>query len=82
MTPREELVKEIGKLKYVGGHPMNLLETDCKVLADFILADRKRIVEPLVKYVSKYKRLYPEEEHDIDPLNVMMKVLCLAGAEE
>lgn len=51
MTAKQRLVKELGKFKkeinsavYIGEY------TDLDKIANFILSDRRRIVEPLVKY--------------------------------
>lgn len=51
MTKKEELVKQLNKVflenakDHVNGHTVNLVN----YVADFIIEDRKRIVEPLVK---------------------------------
>lgn len=49
MSEREELIK---KLKEILGHE-KIYDPEAEVIADFIIADRKRIVEPLVKVNNK-----------------------------
>lgn len=47
VSEREKLIQELD-IKF--GHIFLTCTTHDEMLADFILADRKRIVEPLVKY--------------------------------
>lgn len=53
MTTREELVKELNKLPVIS-YATYPDEWGLEIIADFIISDRKRIVEPLVKF-KKYR---------------------------
>lgn len=57
MNEREKLIKELNKtcLVYVPGNGSRYSD---EKLADFIIADRKRIVEPLVEFKERTHKLF------------------------
>lgn len=77
MTQREELIKELRSTISNGGL-YGLTIWQSKVVADFILADRKRIVEPLVKWKESHtgKIIESWPEH---PVTSIRETLKLAG---
>lgn len=83
MTEREQLIKELSKLgaKSVGYGYFDYVG----VLADFIISDRKRIVEPLVDFrnnVHKYGGLIAWIRLDNKEREAIEKTLLNAGIGE
>lgn len=92
MTPsqREELIKELVLIYDMNATPSNVRKfpyTYCKktrrrfgAIADFILEDRKRIVEPLVKVIDSD---WGDTFNAVKVLsNAIEKTLKLSGVEE
>lgn len=69
-SERDKLIDIIDR-EFVGDRTM------ARDIADFILADRKRIVEPLVKYKSEHKTGWGNFDTD----DVIDETLKRAGAE-
>ena len=64
MDERQELIEKLKKIEFHADNPWEL--------ADFILADRLRVVEPLVKW----KELYSKPDYwgsSIDPINETLR---------
>lgn len=67
-TAREELIDELGKLvkkdsNSVITHKLSytMKRWELELVADFIIEDRKRIVEPIVKYKKDSIRMFGKE---------------------
>ena len=73
MTERERLIEELDKLQDERGYTIRDMIEDCSFIADFIIADRKRIVEPLVKCFDEYTKY-------VDFINAHA-ALCRGGIE-
>ena len=81
MSEREKLIKELEKLRWQQAQRIFLGQTPGLVeeIADFILEDRKRIVEPLVNLPIGYK----DEVDRGDKLRFAIdETLTLAGLNE
>lgn len=79
---REELIKELKLIIINEYNPdLNINCPNYEKLANFIIADRARIVEPLVKYKDDCKEIWswtiPREETD----KAIDETLKLAGVE-
>lgn len=73
MTAKERLVNELKEIKYK-------YDMETEDIADFILADRARIVAPLVKFKTKYPELYTGFGEEA--VNNIDETLKLAGGGE
>lgn len=77
MIEREKLIKELNNFN----DNLDLSEDDINYVADFIIADRKRIVEPLVimknNLIIINKNSYSREETGM--IKAMNESLKLAG---
>lgn len=74
-SQREELIDEINH-KFLGGNCANI----SREIADFIIDDRKRIVEPLVEYKKVFKSMWEGIKPFIS--TVIDKTLKNAGADQ
>ena len=72
MTERERLIREIKTIT------KNATDLDCGFIADFIINDRKRICEPLVKW----RKADPYTKEGKYPEDAISETLKLAGQKE
>lgn len=88
MTEKEKLIEEIGNLvkKNVNGPSHKLSYTmkywELELVSEFLLADRKRIVEPLIKFKNDMGgHTYNWRHQRLIPTDIIDETLKLAGVQ-
>ena len=64
-TERERLIKELDKLEYSNGDPTGFADCDIELMADFILADRRRVLEPIITHKEQRRSGYGLTTHTV-----------------